>query len=305
MKTIFYRNVRDKTLQENAKLRVGSWIHLEEPTDAELQDLQETFKLDEGLLKDALDLYEVPRMEVEDKIIYIFSRYPYKKKEQIVTSPILFIIAKEVFITITKEKFTLLDPFIKKERFFTTQKNKLLLQLFKIINTTFNTHFNTISRQVRVSSYELEKISNAQIIQFVVYERILNDFYMALMRTNTMLKDLQNHHLITFFDEDKDLIDDLFLSNDQLIQMSNENLKSIVNIRDAYSTIMTNNTNQVVRFFTSVTVILTIPTIIASIFGMNVGLPYQNHPLAFTGVIVFIMILVAVLVMLFLKKEWL
>ena len=119
------------------------------------------------------------------------------------------------------------------------------------------------------------------------------------------MKNLLSHKLIRLFEEDRDLIEDLFLNNDQLIQLSKENLRSIVNIRDAYSTIMTHNTNRVIRFFTSVTVILTIPTIIASVYGMNVDLPFAGSPFAFLGVTIAIVIVSLGLIVMFLMNDWL
>ena len=77
MKKIFYRNLRDKKLQTLEQFRVGSWIHIEEPIEQDLIELCDVFHLDKGLLADALDIYEVPRMEVEDGIVYIFTRYPF------------------------------------------------------------------------------------------------------------------------------------------------------------------------------------------------------------------------------------
>ncbi len=305
MKKIFYRNLRDKTVLSIEKFRVGSWIHLEEPTEKEMESLCNQFKLDEGLLGDALDIYEVPRMEVEDGRIYIFTRYPFKRNDQVSTSPILFIMVDEVFITITKEEFALLDNFLQRYEFFTTQKNKLLLQHFKLIDNAYNTYFHTISRQIRSSAYELEKITNKDIVQFVNYERVLNDFHLALVRMNAVLNNLTGHHIIKFYEEDKELIEDLFLSNDQLIQLSKENLRSIVNIRDAYTTIMTNNTNRVIRFFTSITVILTIPMIVTSMYGMNVGLPFAHSPWAFMGVMLSIFVVTIALVFVFIFNDWL
>lgn len=305
MKKIYYRNLRDKTTQTLEKFRVGSWVHLEEPTEKELSTLCDQFKLDAGLLGDAMDIYEVPRMEVEEGKVYIFTRFPYKKNNQVSTAPILFIIADEVFITITIEEFALLDNFLQRYEFFTTQKNKLLLQHFKLIDNAYNTHFHTISRQIRSSAYELEKITNRDIVQFVNYERVLNDFHLALVRMNAVLNSLTSHHIIKFYEEDKELIEDLFLSNDQLIQLSKENLRSIVNIRDAYTTIMTNNTNRVIRFFTSITVILTIPMIVTSMYGMNVGLPFAQSPWAFTGLMLFTLIITSGLVFVFLMNDWL
>ncbi len=305
MKKIFYRNLRDKSLQTLEKFRVGSWVHLEEPTEKELASLCEQFKLDESLLGDAMDIYEVPRMEVEEEKVYIFTRFPYKKNDQVSTAPILFIVADEVFITITKDEFPHLDNFLQRYIFFTTQKNKMLIQHFKLIDNAFNTYFHTISRQIRSSAYELEKITNKDIIQFVNYERVLNDFHLALVRMNAVLNSLTSHHIIKFYEEDKELLEDLFLSNDQLIQLSKENLRSIVNIRDAYTTIMTNNTNRVIRFFTSITVILTIPMIVTSMYGMNIGLPFAQSPWAFMGVMLFTLIITSSLVFVFLMNDWL
>lgn len=305
MINIYYRNLRDKKIQTLDKYRVGSWIHVEEPTEEELQELTDSYGLDMSLLRDATDQYEVPRMEVEDGIVYIFSRFPYNNNHQITTSPILFIIANENFITVTKDPFPLLEGFMKRQVFYTTQKTKLFLQLFALINTSFNTYLHTISRETRSSSYQLEKINNKDIAVFVGYERVLNDFHLALVRTNAVLNNLLSHNYIRLFEEDRDLIEDIFLNNDQLIQLSKENLRSIVNIRDAYSTIMTHNTNRVIRFFTSITVILTIPTIIASIYGMNVALPYQDAPMAFIGIMIAIALISLGFILMFLMNDWL
>jgi magnesium transporter len=304
MMTIYYRNLRDKTLQTLESVRVGSWIHLEEPTADELRKLKEQYNLDESLLIDAIDPYEVPRMEVEDEINYIFTRYPSTKEKQITTSPILFIYGKECFITIAKDKFPILEGFFK-STFFTTQKTKLFLQLIAIINSSYNSHLHTISREIQRSAYEIEKISNKDIAQFVRYERVLSDFHLALIRTNTVLNNLLSHNYIRLYEEDRDLMEDLLLNNDQLIQISKENLKTIVNIRDAYSTIITNNTNRVIRFFTSVTVILTIPMIVASIYGMNVTLPFAQAPHVFMGIMIFIGLVSVGLVVMFLYNDWL
>lgn len=304
MITIYYRNLRDKTLQTIDTFRVGAWIHVEEPTADDLKRIKDQFGLDESLLTDAIDPYEVPRMEVEEGNTYIFSRYPSTKDKQITTSPILFIYGKDFFISITKDKFPILEGFLR-NTFFTTQKTKLFLQLFAVMNNSYNSHLHTISRQIRSSAYEIEKISNSDIAQFVRYERILNDFHLALVRTNAVLNNLLSQSYIRLYEEDRDLMEDLLLNNDQLIQLSKENLKSIVNIRDAYSTIITNNTNRVIRFFTSVTVILTVPTIIASIYGMNVQLPYETSPYAFMGIMIFIGLISLGLVIMFLHNDWL
>ena len=107
------------------------------------------------------------------------------------------------------------------------------------------------------------------------------------------------------YEEDKDLIEDLLLSNTQLIELSQNNLRTIVNIREGYSTIMTNNLNRIIKLFTSLTVILTIPTMIASIYGMNINLPLANNPLAFIIIMTSIIIISIILLIIFIKNDWL
>jgi magnesium transporter len=89
------------------------------------------------------------------------------------------------------------------------------------------------------------------------------------------------------------------------MEISRSNIKNIVNLREAYSTILTNNLNRVIKLFTSITVLLTIPTIISSIYGMNVQLPFDKNPLAFFGIIIVILTISASLFYLFNKKQWL
>jgi magnesium transporter len=304
MLQIVYRNIHDKELQKLDTYRIGSWVVIHEPTSEDLGRVEKRYNLDASLLRDALDQHEVPRMEIENGIIYIFSRYPFQRQNHLTTAPILFVIGKEFIVSISKEKCASLDGFIKGGVFHTTQKTKLFLQLFTLINNAYNTYLHSISRQV-ASAYDLETINNKDIVEFVNYERVLSEFHLALVRTNAVLNGLLAHNYIKLYENDRDLMEDLFLSNDQLIQLSDQNLKSIVNIRDAYSTIITNNTNRVIRFFTSVTVILTIPTIIGSLFGMNVRLPYESHPFAFAGIMIFIVLITIALVFMFLKNDWL
>ena len=125
---IYYRNLRDKKIQQIDDFRVGAWVHVEDPTEEELQIVKEKFNLDEGLLRDATDQYEVPRMEVEDEVSYIFSRYPYSKNNRVSTSPILFILADKSLISISKDPFPLL------------LKSKLKGIIFTTFSVTFATY---------------------------------------------------------------------------------------------------------------------------------------------------------------------
>ena len=94
------------------------------------------------------------------------------------------------------------------------------------------------------------------------------------------------------------------MSTGQLIELCKGTLKTSVNIREAYSTIMTNNLNRVIKFFTALTVIMTIPMIVGGFYGMNIKLPFGNHPLAFFGVIGVTILIIATILTIFVKKKW-
>jgi magnesium transporter len=304
----YYRNGngKDKEIKELESYRTGSWIYVEDPTREEINQLVEEFDLEEGHLHDALDEYEVPRLETEGKTKYIFYRFVYSEGSAVETAPILFIINDKFFITLSKEPLPFLKKFLAQSLpFQTKQSTKLLLQLIFQINTTYNTMLNNISKRVRGLSVRLENFKNQDILQFVKFESILNEFMSNLVPNNTVLHQLFTRKNIVLDEDDKDLVEDILLSTNQLMEISRSNIKNIVNLREAYSTIMTNNLNRVIKLFTSLTVLLTIPTIISSIYGMNVNLPFDQSPFAFMGIIIIIIAISSALFYLFNKRQWL
>jgi magnesium transporter len=127
--------------------------------------------------------------------------------------------------------------------------------------------------------------------------------------TNVILNNLLGPTLtgkfLELYENDKDLIEDLILSNGQLIDLCQANLKNIVNIREAYSTIVANNLNRTMKFLTSITVILTVPMIVGSLWGMNIPLPLANYSGAFPIMTLGVLAVSIILLIIFSKKKWL
>jgi len=142
-------------------------------------------------------------------------------------------------------------------------------------------------------------------MNFVGFEEELNDFLSALTHTSPVLQNILGGKLIKLYEQDGELMEDLILSANQLIGLCQSTLKNIVNIREAYSTIVTNDLNRVIKLFTSLTVILTIPTIIASLYGMNVKLPLAGNPEAFWIISLAIVVIVSVILYIFSRNRWL
>lgn len=304
---IYHKNIKEKVFKilDVQSFKTGSWIYAENIDDDDIELLSEKFSLDAGLLKDAMDPYEVPRSETKGGILYIFTRVPHLEDGQILTTPLLIAIGNNFLATASRIHLPFLEKLVKTEHFFTTQKTNLFLQVFSQITSAYNEFLTSINKQVRGISVKLNKVTNADIVQFVGYEEILNDFMSALVPTNTILSHILSGKSLELFPQDKELIEDLSLSNGQLIEICRANLKNIVNIRQAYSTIMANDLNRVIKLLTSLTIILTIPMIISSLYGMNLKLPFDQSPLAFIGIIATIVLISGILIVIFVKNRWL
>lgn len=301
----FYKSTKDKTLRTLDEFKGGCWVYVENPTEKELVYLTGKLGLDEGLLQDATDENEVPRFEIEDNIMYIYVRFALGEGSEISTAPFLIAVGGNFIATIGLKTDHILDGLQKiKNNYSTSHKLSLLLILLGQVDGSFNSYLRDISKRVRTLTIRLEKIQNRDIVRLVTYENILNDFLSALVPTNAIFNNLLSGRYLKLDEENHDLIEDLKLFNNEIIEVCNSTLRTMVNVREAYSTIVTNNLNTIIKLLTSATVILAIPTMISSFFGMNVPLEFIQHPFAFFGILIVSLLISVGLIILFLKKDW-
>lgn len=306
MISIFYKTIKTKTVQKLVEYRPNSWIYVESPSEKELKTIAQKFYLEESLISDALDQYEVPRIEIEDGIIYIFTRIITAHEGVSITTPFLIILRDGYLITVSNKPLPGITKFLEsKITFSTTNKALLLINLLNLIMLEYKKELNKLSKKINRFSVNIEKVNNNDIIQFVSFESILAELNSSLVRMESIYKAMHTGKLITFNEDELDLVEDLMLESGQLIQISNDSIRNIVNVREAYSTIMTNNLNKIVTIFTSITVICTIPTIIGSFFGMNVPVPLADIPHAFAFIVGTTMLLTAAIIAYFVKNHWL
>jgi magnesium transporter len=308
MITYFYRSVREDKITQLERFRTGAWVHVEAPTPAELELLTEKFSLEEDLLTDALDPDEIPRIEDEEGNIYVYMRHASRREQQVTTSPVLLVVTPRCVISISRLALPDLDRLERVPDLFTTQRPKLLLHLMRFLIGTYERNVTTLTRQIRSVRTRLNvtTVNNHDFIAFVVIEDALNYFLSELLPTNMLLNGLlAGRYKLTFFEEDKDLIEDLIQTTNQLNETSRSSLKTIVNIREAYSNIMTNNLNRQIKLLTSLTVVLTLPTIVFSLYGMNIPIPDQNSPHAFGYVAGGTLVACVVALYILYRKRWL
>lgn len=289
MITYYYKNIRSKQLATLDDYQPGAWVCVERPNQKDIDTLVERFKLDPGHMQDVLDADEMPRLEKEGDLTYIFVRYAYTNDElELTTAPLLFVVGPDILITVALHDLPRLQHFTNgKIEFSTTQRAKLILQIMDQIVDQYEVFINNISRQIKTIRSRLRShdVANQDFIDFVLIEDELNEFLSALLPTTAILRRLMLGRHITLYAEDQDIVEDLLLNNEQSIEGCHSNVKSIVNIREAYSTIASNNLNRTMKILTGATVILTVPNIFFGMFGMNVALPLAEYQWAYFAVV--------------------
>lgn len=308
MVTIYFRSLRTDEVKKLEAFKNGAWIHVEEPHTDELEALAKTHNLELGHLKDALDPFEVPRYDVEDGNVYLFTRVPLRDRDTIQTVPLLMVFMEKGVVTVINKRVPdFVGSVQHTANFTTTQKSNLLLQLCSRVNHRYTLELHGLTRGIfsMRRQLQMEDIRNRDIARLVVMEDTLQGFLSALVPTQLVLARLLSGKQVPFFEEDKELIEDLQLNTQQLVDLCQSGAKSIVAIRESYSTIMTNNLNRVIKALTSLTVILMVPNLVFSFYGMNVTLPgagVSSMAFLLTGVVAGGMLL---LVALFIKMKWL
>lgn len=285
MITYYFKSLRTKEVQVLDEYRPGAWVSVEHPTEAEIASLSETFNLDIGDLEDVLDEDEMPRLERDKDNTYVFVRHVYNGQEhEPTTSPVLFVIGPELFMTIAYRNFPRIERFMSGQiEFATTQRTKLFLLMMDEIVDQYEVFINKVSRRIqtirgRLRSHNVER---EDFVDFVVIEDELNEFLSALQPMSALLRRLRLGRHVAVFEQDQELIEDLLLNNEQSIEACLSNIKTIVNIREAYSTIASNELNRTMKLLTIATVLIALPNVFFGMYGMNVHLPFADHPLGY------------------------
>lgn len=261
----------------------GMWLHAESPSEDEIAYLAETFSLTPGHLEDALDEDEVPRLETEGKQLYIYTRFAIRERDgEFETFPLLIIITDNALITVSSRHVAALEPLVNgKIMVSTLERNRLVLHIMQRITEQYDSLIDKTSRKIKAVRQRLRThvVKNQDFVDFVTIEDELNEFLAALEPNNAVLRRLLVGN--RFVGENQDLVEDVLLMNEQSIEKCQSNIKSIVGVRDAHSSISDNSLNQTMKVLTVATLAMAIPNMIFGIYSMNVETPFQHDKGAF------------------------
>ena len=278
------------------EFRVGDWVRVERPTEDEAAFLVQ-LGIDSDILTDALDPHEVPRIEYTDGWTYFITRVPDIGDDfNDFTAPVMFATDGRSEVTISRDLLgRLWQPFIEQTVVATSDRSTLFILMMERVCKTYENRVAVINRQLRSVTNDLERLRPADIATIVDYERKLNDYLDALIPTNTAIeKTLVSKQLIKLTADGKELVEDLSVDFEQLIIRCKSLLRTITNVRDSYRAVMDTRLNETMRVLTVATLSLTIPTMLAGVFGMNITLPFGTDSIWPFWIIIGVSIIAAI-----------
>ncbi|AUN14140.1 cations transporter [[Clostridium] sordellii] len=298
----YYKTI-DSKLEKLKSFENGCWINLVEPTTAEILDISTKFNIDIESIRAALDEEERSRIDIEDNHILILIDIPIDESDassaHYSTIPLGIILLDNTIVTICTAQTKILNDFIvgHVKNFFTFKKTRFILQiLYK--NASYYLHYlRRINKMTIAIEKEIYKsMKNKELVQLLELEKSLIYFSTSLKANELVLNKMLRTESIKKYSEDEDLLEDVIIENKQALEMATIYGDILSRIMDAFSAIVSNNQNTVMQFLTSITLIMSIPTIVSGFFGMNVeGLPFSNHVNGFWIVILITCIMCLIL----------
>ncbi len=217
----------------------------------------------------------------------------------------MLIVRDEYFVTISLRKNKLIENLEKKmlKEITTYKKSRLILQLFYTNSAMFLKLLKQINKETEIAESVLKtSMKNKELLKLLSLEKSLVYFTTSLKSNELVMEKTMRGKIIKLYDEDEDILEDAIIENKQAIEMSQIYSNILNGTMDAYASIISNNLNSVMKFLTSITIVIAVPTLIASYWGMNVPVPLQENPHSFLW-IVGASVLLGILAYIWLKKK--
>jgi len=306
MITIYAKGEQDEEFVEINEPQEGCWIHVGDATTNDINQISTLIGLEYTDMYDCLDRYEIPRVERIDETVLIFTRHPMDHEGGLYTTTFTIILTKDYFITICPQKSQLVENFIsQKPKLTPDQKSKFLIYILLKITQEFTLQIKKIRTNVLKQEKKMAYVDSRDITNLTINEEILNQYLSSLVPIRNVLESITSGRYTILYEKDQDLLDDLLNASIQSEDLCSINLRGIRSLRDSYQIIFTNQLNKTIKLLTALTIILSIPTMIASLYGMNVSLPIEHSKHAFTIIVSFIVVLSFISLLIFQRKKWL
>lgn len=303
------------TLSEE-NIESGAWIQMVHPTAEELLFAENITNAPQDFVRAALDPEESSRIEVEDDCILVLINVPIKHKESIDeydTLPLGIIVTPDYIVTICQEDTEVLSNFIESRyRYFDTAKRtRFLFQMLYRSAILFLKDLRQMIRESdKIEAHLRKSMKNRELFQMLDLQKGLTYYSMALRSNRLVIEKLVRlcsnptvNHITKVREDDEELLDDVRVEYDQSIEMAQIQTSVLSGMTDAFASVISNNLDIVMKFLASVTIVMSIPTMISGLFGMNVAIPWGHNPHGFFIVCILALVLSLITTIILWKKE--
>ena len=290
-------NTIDGQVEQIEKPEPGAWLCLSEPTDVELATVAQETGVDLADLRAPLDDEERSRVDTESDYTMIIVDIPTVEerggRDWYETIPLSIVVTQDLIITVCMQDTPVLHPFMDGtiRGFNTFMKSRFILQILYRNATMYLRYLRIIDRESDKLEMRLRhSMENREILMLLELSKTLVYFTTSLRSNEIVMEKLMTLSRIKQYPEDEDLLEDVITENKQAIEMANIYSGVLANMTDAFASIVSNNLANVMRIFTIISITLSIPTLIFSMYGMNfqdgmLGIPLSNTPWGFAVVV--------------------
>ena len=304
MLKIYNTNIETNKIEEIKEYKRGSWINLVNPSEMEIKNVCDNINIQEEFIRDALDYEEKARIDQEEDvetILFVVDVPVIEKSEEseiYTTMPLgMIVVRDDFFITVSLKKNKVIEDFEKRKikNFQTYKKTRFIFQILYLNSSYYLNYLKQINKETEIAEYILKNsMKNKELLKLLSLEKGLVYFTNSLKSNEIVMEKTLRGKIVKLYEEDEEILEDAITENRQAIDMAQIYSNILNGTMDAYASIISNNLNGVMKFLTSITIILAVPTMISSFWGMNVGLPFQNSPIGFI-----IMVIIAAITTLF------
>ncbi len=307
-----YNTDMDTNVTSDTKVfQKGNWINMINPTKDEIELICEAVNIEANFLHYALDAEEKARIDIEDDgtILFIID-VPVSEEENgnvmYTTMPVgVIFVRDEYLITVSLKENALMTKMelLVKKSLATYKKSQFLFQVFYENSSMYLNMLKIINKKTELLEKTLKKsLKNEDLMKMLNIEKSLVYFTTSLKSNEIVMEKTLRGKIIKLYEEDEDLLEDSIIENKQAMEVSKTYSDILNETMDVYASVISNNINDVMKFLTLITIILAVPTLVASIWGMNVPVPFQFHQYGFP-IMIAISVVVTILTMIWFKKK--
>ena len=313
MLKMYNTDIKTNKTKETDEFLKGNWINMIAPTEEEIKKVCKNVNIEEDFIRYALDYEEKARIDYEedDNTILFIIDVPVIEVESgnkvYSTMPIgIIFVRDDYFITVSLTDNYIIQELEKKKNVITYKKSRLLLQIFYSNSERFLSLLKRLNKETEVAEGVLKNsMKNKELLKLLSLKKSLVYFTTSLKSNEVVMEKTLRGNLIKLYEEDEDILDDAIIENKQAIEMSRIYSDILTETLDAYASIISNNLNGAMQFLTAITIILAIPTMISSYWGMNVPVPLQDNPFGFVVIVLFSLIIGLIAIIWLRRKQML